>query len=248
MNKIAEFGHSRYKGMYGFNVTVYKKDDGTIIVESGGKLKSTYNSFLDFIEDLINENPLWHTYYYVKVDEMYKLIVQKKLKDTLVYIFDCLNASAINSRNNWILGDTFMGMGNFAYNVMNEQMENSRIHYYIDDIQRKEIEPVKINQIWNGFCPECMLKNKNVKMRLNKNDFYECEESALQICVLSGVQAIIMNFRGKGDFKNEPRYSTDIENGEILSPQNYNGFPFNNPTEIFENTKDIVDYLKNIND
>jgi hypothetical protein len=54
--------------------------------------------------------------------------------------------------------------------------------------------------IWNGYCPESWLMGKTIRMRLNDMDFFESEETGLQICVLRGVQAIILNFRGKGKF------------------------------------------------
>ena len=109
-----------------------------------------------------------------------------------------------------------------------------------------KIMQIEIDQIWNGFCPESLLKNKTVRMRLNKNDFYESEETGLQIAVLSGVQAIIMNFRGKGRFRIEPKYADEIENGEIFSPQNTEKSPFNNPTEVFKESEQIINYIKNI--
>ena len=100
--------------------------------------------------------------------------------------------------------------------------------------------------MWNGYCPESYLKGKRVRMRLNRNDFYESEETGLQIAVLRGVQAIIMNFRGNGDFRTNPEFADEIENGEMLSPQNTDRPPFNNPTIIFEESKEIENYIKSI--
>ncbi len=108
-------------------------------------------------------------------------------------------------------------------------------------IKRKEI-----SQIWNGYCPESLLKGKDVRMRLNEFDFFESEETGLQIAVLSGVQAIILNFRGKGKFRQTPKYADEIENGELLSPQNTKSFPFNSPTVIFENSEEIENYINGI--
>ena len=64
----------------------------------------------------------------------------------------------------------------------------------------------EISQMWNGYCPESMLKGNTVRMRLNQSDFFESEETGLQICVLRGVQAIILNFRGKGKFRLTPTW------------------------------------------
>ena len=100
--------------------------------------------------------------------------------------------------------------------------------------------------MWNGYCPESWLQGKKVRMRLNCYDFYESEETGLQIAVLSGVQAIILSFRGTGDFRTSPSYGHDIENGEMLSPQNKGSFPFNEPSTIFGESDEIESYIKGI--
>jgi len=42
----------------------------------------------------------------------------------------------------------------------------------------------------------------------------------LQIAIsFPGVQAVVLNFRGKGDFRKTVNYADDVENGELLSPQ-----------------------------
>ena len=105
----------------------------------------------------------------------------------------------------------------------------------------------EIQQMWNGYCPESWLNGKKVRMRLNHWDFYESTETRLQIC-LWGVQAIILNFRGKGKFRSTPSFGDEIEKGEMLSPQNTNNPPFNNPTIIFKDSEEIETYIKTIND
>ena len=100
-----------------------------------------------------------------------------------------------------------------------------------------------LNLMWNGYCPESQLQGKKVRMRLNRSDFYESEETGLQIAVLTGVQAIILNFRGEGKFPLTAQFADEIENGEMLSPQNSDRFPFNDPTIIFEDSKEIEDYI-----
>jgi hypothetical protein len=108
------------------------------------------------------------------------------------------------------------------------------------------IEKRELDQLWNGYCPESWLKGKNVRMRLNKNDFYESEETGLQIAVLTGVQAIILKHRGNGQFKMQEKYADEIENGELLSPQNSDRMPFNNPTTIFKDSNEIEQYLNTV--
>ncbi len=103
----------------------------------------------------------------------------------------------------------------------------------------------KLHQMWNGYCPESWLKGKTVRMRLNQWDFYESEETRLQIC-LWGVQAIILNFRGEGKFRSTPTFGDEIEGGEMLSPQNNSRQPFNSPTVIFNNSEEIETYINSI--
>lgn len=104
----------------------------------------------------------------------------------------------------------------------------------------------EISTMWNGYCPESLLKGKTVRMRLNQNDFYESEETGLQICIIAGVQAVILNFRGEGKFRANENYADEIENGEILSPQNIENAPFNNPATIFAGSKEIENYISTI--
>jgi hypothetical protein len=103
-----------------------------------------------------------------------------------------------------------------------------------------------ISNMWNGYCPESLLKGKSVRMRLNQSDFYESEETNLQICVIPGVQAVIMNFRGKGKYRTTESYGDEIENGELLSPQNSNRPPFNFPTIAFDESNEIEEYIATI--
>ena len=103
----------------------------------------------------------------------------------------------------------------------------------------------EIPMMWNGYCPESWLKGKTVRMKLNENDFFESEETGLQICVLAGVQAIILNFRGNGSFRTNPVYGDDVELGEFLSPQTTDR-PLFNAGVIFQKSDEIDRFIKNI--
>ena len=103
-----------------------------------------------------------------------------------------------------------------------------------------------IDKIWNGFCPESQLHGKQVRMQLNRHDFFESEATGLQIAVMSDVQAVILNFRGKGDFRTNPIFADHIAHGEILSPQNMDNAPFNRPILFFEESIEIENYIKSI--
>jgi hypothetical protein len=102
------------------------------------------------------------------------------------------------------------------------------------------------NQIFNGYCPECKLNGEDVPMRLNAHDFYESEKTGLQIAIsFPGVQAAVLNFRGKGKFRKTVSYAHDVENGEYLSPQVVDGFPFCG-NDVFQDEDEFADYLKEI--
>ena len=103
----------------------------------------------------------------------------------------------------------------------------------------------KLLQMWNGYCPESYLKGKKVRMRLNNMDFFESEETRLQMCVF-GIQAVILNFRGDGEFRSTPNYGDEIANSQMLSPQNTDRPPFNNPTVIFKDSEEIENYINAI--
>ena len=106
-------------------------------------------------------------------------------------------------------------------------------------------EENKLSLTWNGYCPESWLKGKTIRMRLNQWDFFESEETKLQIAI-NGLQAIILSFRGEGKFRSTPNYADEIGNGELLSPQNSENFPFNNSSVVFKNSEEVETYIKSI--
>ena len=101
----------------------------------------------------------------------------------------------------------------------------------------------KIPTIWNGYCPESWHKGKTVRMRLNKMDFFESEETGLQIAIgFPGVQAVILKFRGNGNFSDTEVYSDERDCNECLSPQTMENPPFCEPI-IFKSSEEISDYI-----
>lgn len=243
-NQIAEFRDSIYQNGFGFSVSVFKNEDETLTVQSDNLLDNTYEDFETFLDDLILKNPLWFTYYYVRINREYKSLVETKLSETIENVFKWLNQSMMSTHSNWCFNDN--GMNNFVQEkIKNEITESYAFDFLINNSEQIK-EKWELEQMWNGYCPESWLKGKKVRMRLNRNDFFESEETGLQIAILSGVQAIILNFRGKGDFRSTVNYADEIENGEMLSPQNSQYPPFNNPTTIFNDSKEIEDYINNI--
>jgi len=95
-------------------------------------------------------------------------------------------------------------------------------------------------QFWSGFCPECALNGKAVRMRLNDSDFFESEETGLQICVIPGLLATILNFRGDGKFRSTPSFADESPRDEILCPQITDFPPFGDPTRGFQSREEII--------
>jgi len=113
-------------------------------------------------------------------------------------------------------------------------------------VNYKDNKQVEISNNWNGYCPESLLKGKTVRMRLNNWDFYESEETGLQICVLDGFFAVILNFRGEGKFRSTKSYGHEIAKDQFLCPQNTDNFPFNDPHSVFHESKEIKKYIETI--
>jgi len=64
---------------------------------------------------------------------------------------------------------------------------------------------------FDGYCPESLLKGKQVEMRLNKDDFWESEATGLQMTVFPPF-ATILRWRGKGNF----RQSSDVSSNSLV--------------------------------
>ena len=101
------------------------------------------------------------------------------------------------------------------------------------------------NQMWNGYCPESYMKSRTVRMRMNRSGFFESEETGLQMAVFRGVMAVILNFRGKGEFRYTEEYADEIESGELLAPQLTDEFPYHG-NEIFRSGREIREYIMSI--
>lgn len=101
------------------------------------------------------------------------------------------------------------------------------------------------SQLFDGYCPESRLEGEKVRMRLNFHDFFESEKTGLQIAIsYPGVHAVVLKFRGKGDFRRTVTYADEVENGELLSPQLVERFPYCGD-ELFMSEEEFRDYLLN---
>jgi len=72
------------------------------------------------------------------------------------------------------------------------------------------MEHIKI--YFDGYCPESMLKGRQVEMKLNRDDFWESLETGLQMTVFPPY-ATILRWRGKGKFRES---SNEIASDELV--------------------------------
>lgn len=256
-NLIAEFRGSVYQNSYGFEVEVLKTEQGIYEVKTTGvdpkdELQNEFNSFEAFLNELIIKNPLWFTYYFVRVDKKYQALVEEKLRKTILNALNWLDHSVSYTVDNWRFEESYL---TFSVKDQMQKVMEEKYNYFFPE--SKNIQPVEelntpeekweLDQMWNGYCPESHLKGKRVRMRLNNNDLFESEETGLQIAVIRGLQAIILKKRGEGNFRTEKTYGDIIENGELLSPQTAIMPPFNNNNVVFDNSEEIENYINKIN-
>ncbi|MBA9078199.1 GIY-YIG nuclease family protein [Rufibacter quisquiliarum] len=94
----------------------------------------------------------------------------------------------------------------------------------------------------DGYCPECLLHDKEVELLLNKDDFWECPKSNLQLAVL-GSDAVTLKFRGTGKFKEESVFGTQNINGAALA--HARGANYYTDIAIFSSLDEFRNYLTN---
>lgn len=138
----------------------------------------------------------------------------------------------------------FYALENFNLKEIDKYLWQAGKDYF--PVNYKTNKQIEISNSWNGYCPESLFKGKKIKMRLNHWDFYESEETGLQICVLDGFFAVILNFRGEGKFRETISYGHEIAKDQFLCPQNMDHFPFNDPPTIFNKSEEIKIYIENI--
>lgn len=121
-NQIAEFRSSVYKDGFGFDVSVFSNSDNSVTVQSDGLLDNTYENFETFLADLADKNPLWHTYYFVRIDKKYQHIVQTKLQKTIEKVFDNLSRSILSTKDNWHFDNE--PMNDFIKDIIQQTINN----------------------------------------------------------------------------------------------------------------------------
>ena len=119
--------------------------------------------------------------------------------------------------------------------------------------ENKKYHQKNITGKWDGFwyryCPESLAKGETVRMRLNSWDFYESEKIGLLIARMEpGVQAVILRFRGNGDFRGMISYADEVAGGAMLAGAKLPGFnPGNYDMDsviILQKKEELKDYIE----
>ncbi len=105
----------------------------------------------------------------------------------------------------------------------------------------------KIEIYFDGYCPESSLKDKQVEMRLNEDDFWESEETGLQIAVFPPY-ANILRWRGKGKFRQSSDVASNVFSGLIMteSLEEPSKEIFPNEKKLLVNRYHLKSYISNI--
>lgn len=104
---------------------------------------------------------------------------------------------------------------------------------------------IKNEQIYfDGYCPESILKGKKVEMKLNQDDFWESEETGLQLTVFPPFAAILQ-WRGEGKFRESTEVASNKYYGLLLAKaQVKHGCEiFPDEEEVFDNFFELEEYI-----
>ena len=196
---------------------------------------STYSKILYFLDIKINSIPA------VILDNRLISVINDNFYDQFNHFEKITESNRESNYLNYI--KTIYSIAN-SINTKSENIE--QFLFIFGNHLKLSTEKITLNQSWNGYCPESHLLGKQVRMRLNSLDLYESEKTGLQISIFPGLQAVILKERGNGKFRSTPQYGDEIENGELLSPQNSDMPPFNSPAIIFTEGEEIEAYIKAI--
>ena len=105
------------------------------------------------------------------------------------------------------------------------------------------------NHLFDGFCPECLVKDKMQALWLNKGDVFECPFCHLQISLASGMRATICRRRGRGEFKSlkDVHYSaTKHAKGLLLVRESLTKLYEADGFSAIKDADELKDYLREV--
>lgn len=91
-----------------------------------------------------------------------------------------------------------------------------------------------IELYFDGYCPESLLKGKQVEMKLNEDDFWESTETGLQMTVFPPY-ATILRWRGKSKFKDSSDVASNVVTGLVMAMAS-----IDERKEIFPNEDGVI--------
>ena len=142
---------------------------------------------------------------------------------------------------------TFQKRKLFENELVSRKITKEKFNQILKSGQKRksEIFNQSDDNLWDGYCPECALSGKKVRMKMNSQDFFECEESHLQIAKsVPNIIATILKIRGNGDFKINPPYGDPFRPTFWLCRQTLKYPPFTD-YDTFQTAEERRRYIEN---
>lgn len=101
--------------------------------------------------------------------------------------------------------------------------------------------------LFDGYCPACSLKGTKVDLKLNHQDFWECEVCHLQATSFSPFLAIL-HWKGEGKFKMHVERAADYYQSLIIckASQEKGREIFPDANGLLQNRFDLEKYLQSL--
>lgn len=94
----------------------------------------------------------------------------------------------------------------------------------------------------DGYCPQCLLEDKQNSMVANSDDFWECPECKLQCVTVGETYFAILRERGSGFIKDTK--ATEWVKRLLLSRGDKNHITQSDKS-LFHSEQELIDFLKN---
>jgi hypothetical protein len=101
--------------------------------------------------------------------------------------------------------------------------------------------------LFDGYCPQCQLEEKQEGMLVNSEDFWECPKCHLQMTAFPPY-ATILRWRGNGKFKIHEYRAVDHAKGLLITRPQFDSkneiYP--DQSELLTNSFDLEEYLTSV--